>query len=85
MSDPLADAIREMVRAEVRAEMAAQRDRPTPPRLLSVPDACAALGGMSRARFYQLIARGEVRTVSIGRRRLVPEGALAELIAQAGQ
>jgi len=81
VNDPLADAIRELVRAEVRAEVAAQRARPTPPRLLSVNDAAAALS-LSRASLYKELSAGRLRTVHVGRRRLVPESALSDYIAE---
>jgi len=49
--------------------------RPAPgvaPKLLDIPSACAALGGVSRAQFYKIIATGNgPRTIKIGRRRMV--------------
>jgi excisionase family DNA binding protein len=74
----LGDALREVIRAEVRAELAAAR--PAPPRLLSVSDAAAALS-LSRASLYKELTAGRLRTVHVGRRRLVPESALAAYIA----
>lgn len=41
------------------------------PRLLDVPKTCASLG-IGRSTFYELVARGEVEVVHIGRRALVP-------------
>jgi excisionase family DNA binding protein len=81
MSDMLTDALRELVRAEVRAELAAQRANPSPPRLLSVAEAADALG-LSRALLYRELSAGRLRTVHIGRRRLVPEAAIADYIAE---
>ena len=75
----LGDALRELVRAEVRAELAAQRATATPPRLLSVSDAAAALG-LSRASLYKELSAGRLRSVHVNRRRLVPASALAEYI-----
>ena len=49
MTDILADALDARVRQIVRAELAAQRAAPVAPRLLSVAEACVALGGISRA------------------------------------
>jgi excisionase family DNA binding protein len=36
--------------------------------------------GVSRAKGYQLISNGTLRSVKIGRRRLVPESAIFEFI-----
>jgi excisionase family DNA binding protein len=69
----LVEALREEVQAEVRARTAA------PPRLLSIAEAAAACG-LSRSTFYGLIGKGEVRSISIGRRRLIPESALREFM-----
>jgi len=56
------------------------------PLLLTVPQAAAALG-LSRATFYRLIQAGQLKTVKIGGRRLVPpsslEGYVARLVAEA--
>jgi excisionase family DNA binding protein len=51
--------------------------------LLTVPEACAALR-ISRWSFYQLVRRGQLRTVRIGNRRLMPASALREFIAALG-
>jgi excisionase family DNA binding protein len=45
--------------------------QPVPPILLSVDDTCTALG-VGRSLVYQLIASGELESVTLGRRRLVP-------------
>jgi excisionase family DNA binding protein len=37
---------------------------------------------ISRAKGYELIASGELRSVKIGRRRLIPESAIVEFIAR---
>lgn len=44
--------------------------RPITPLLISIEQAAAALG-VSRANLYEIMARGEIDTVRIGRRRLV--------------
>ena len=36
---------------------------------------------MGRAKGYELISSGRLRSVKIGRRRLIPESAIVELIA----
>ena len=45
----------------------ARGDRTALPTLLSIPDACRELGGLSRAQLYRLIAAGEPETMHIGR------------------
>jgi excisionase family DNA binding protein len=41
----------------------------------------ALLGGVSRPHIYRLIARGELRTIKSGARRLVPVAAIDEYLA----
>jgi excisionase family DNA binding protein len=53
-----------------------------PERLFSVA-AAAAVTGLGRSSVYELIGRGELRTLKVGRRRLVPASAIAELAARA--
>ena len=43
--------------------------------LLSIPEACKGLG-VGRSTFYEMIARGDVEVVRIGRRALVPVAAI---------
>jgi excisionase family DNA binding protein len=50
------------------------------PRLLSVNSACQILG-LSRTSLYALMASGRIRSVTVGRRRLVPREAIDEFIA----
>jgi excisionase family DNA binding protein len=50
---------------------------------LSVPET-AALLGISRALAYQLVARGELPSLRLGGRILVPRQALERLIAEPG-
>jgi hypothetical protein len=83
MSDALSDVLRAMVRAEVRAELAAQRSAPVAPRLLSVPEACAALGGLSRAELYKQMGAG-LRAVRVGRRVFIAEAELRRFIESHG-
>lgn len=49
------------------------------PLLLSVEGAADVLN-ISRSLTYELAARGDLRTVTIGRRRLVPIDAIAEFL-----
>ena len=48
--------------------------------VMSVPDAAAALG-ISRAHAYELVARGELPSLRLGRRIVVPRAALESLLA----
>ena len=52
-----------------------------PPVLYRVDEAAIALR-LSRSVLYQLIRSGRLRTVKVGRRRLVPVDALAECVAR---
>lgn len=85
MTDRLAIALAELadaIRAEVRAEL--ESTVTAPDRLLSVDEATAALG-IGRSRFYAEHEAGRIRTIKVGRRRLVPAAAIAAYIAgQAG-
>lgn len=65
----------EALRAEIRAQ-AAHAD--TPDRLLSVTEAAAA-AGIGRSLMYQMLGDGRVRSIRLGRRRVVPSSAIAEL------
>ncbi|MBF6459841.1 excisionase family DNA-binding protein [Nocardia puris] len=48
--------------------------------LHSIPAACERLG-IGRSYLYQLMESGALRSVKLGKRRLIPEDALAEFIA----
>jgi len=52
----------------------------TLPRLLAIKQVIHELG-ISRTALYQLINDGKLRTVKIGRRRLVPAEAIDELVS----
>ena len=52
------------------------------PLVLSVGEA-ATLLGISRAHAYELVARGELAHIRLGRRVVVPRRAIDELIANA--
>lgn len=81
MSDRLRLAIAELVdalRDELRTSPPAGADAPD--RLLSVREA-ASLLGIGRSRMYDELLSGRVRSVKVGRRRLVPSSAVAERIA----
>ena len=51
-----------------------------PRRLLSVPEAMACTG-LGRSNFFGKLASGEIRSVKIGKRRLIPDTAVDEYIA----
>lgn len=55
-------------------------DEPAPRLVLSVPEA-ADLLGISRALGYELVARGELPSLRLGRRIVVPRAALLALVA----
>ena len=81
MSDRLDAALRELadaLREEVRAELAPIASAPD--RLLSIDEAGAALN-LGRSLLYSEIGAGRLRSCRVGRRRLIPAGALADYIA----
>ena len=53
-----------------------------PPQAYSIPEAQRHLGDCSRPFIYDLIRRGQLRTVKVGSRRLVPRSALLELLGE---
>jgi excisionase family DNA binding protein len=75
------DALAAAILAAVRAEGSA--DPNAPQRLLSVDDACAQLS-IKRSALYGELGAGRLRSVKVGRRRLVPSGAVAAYIAERG-
>lgn len=82
MTDRLALALSELIEAlreELRTE--AEAGPRAPDRLLSIDEAAAALG-LGRSRLYAEIASGRLRSLRVGRRRLVPAAAVAAFIAE---
>ncbi len=71
-------ALATAILAAVRAESAASEGAPD--RLLSVDEAAGALG-IGRSALYGELQAGRLRSVKVGRRRLVPSGALRDFIA----
>ena len=53
----------------------------TPKLLLRVPEAAEALA-LSRAKVYQMLASGQLKSVKIGAATRIPIGALQRLVAQ---
>ena len=80
--DARESAIRSAVDALVAALVAATETPATdaPERLLSVGEAGALLGLRSRSTVAGLIASGQLRSIRLGRRRLIPSSAVRELI-----
>jgi excisionase family DNA binding protein len=79
MGDRLRTAVVELV-AALRDEIATER-RPSerePDRLLSIEQAARTLG-IGRTALYSEIGAGRIRSVKIGRRRLIPSSAISEV------
>lgn len=51
------------------------------PRLLSIPQVCRLLG-VGRSSLYEMLSSRQLRSVKIGRRRLVPREAIDEFVAK---
>jgi len=81
-------AVREAVQALASALLAAVRADEThpggPDRLLSIAEATRYLG-IGRSALYSELAGGRLRSLKVGRRRLVPSGALVEFVARDGR
>jgi excisionase family DNA binding protein len=52
--------------------------------LISIPEACQALG-VSRSTTYELIGAGKLETVAIGRRRLIRVSSIRALAGEREQ
>ncbi|MGZ6315131.1 MAG: helix-turn-helix domain-containing protein [Candidatus Limnocylindrales bacterium] len=79
MSDRLRTAVNELVavlRDEIASEVGA-RER-APDRLLSIEEAARALG-VGRTALYSEIGAGRIRSIKLGRRRLVPSSAIRDI------
>jgi excisionase family DNA binding protein len=70
----LVEALAEAVRTEAASVPAA------PDRLMSV-DEVAAILALGRSTVYGELQAGRLRSIKVGRRRLVPAAAIAEFIA----
>lgn len=79
MEDRIEVAVRGLVDA-LRDELAATANQPTPDRLLDLRTASDLLG-IGRSHLYGEMAAGRLRSIKVGRRRLIPSGALAAYIA----
>lgn len=56
-------------------------DQPLSPISVGISDA-AKMTGLSRSRIYELMNEGKLRSVHVGRRRLIPVSSLRELIGE---
>jgi len=72
-------ALAEALIAALRAEAA--QATAGPDRLLSIDQAAEALG-IGRSRLYDELAAGRLRSVKLGRRRLVPSSAIEVYITE---
>jgi excisionase family DNA binding protein len=86
MSERLEAALRELDAAHrnlaaVLLEEAAAVRSPQPVRLLSVAEVLRATG-VARSTLYTEIQTGRLRSISIGRRRLIPADALEAFVAE---
>jgi len=64
---------------EVAAEVEAAKRAPTP--LLWSPTEASIRLGISRATVYELLARGELASLKVGARRLIPDAECRRFIA----
>ena len=69
---------REAAQAELSGKAA--RLKQIPKFNFSIPEACHA-AGVGRSTLYEAIAAGELETLKIGKRRLVPDDALRTWLA----
>jgi|SRR3989304_2646425 len=73
-------ALDELVAALLAAVTEVAAVGAAPDRLLDVHSASAMLG-IGRSRLYDEIGAGRLRSIKVGRRRLIPSGAVADFIA----
>jgi excisionase family DNA binding protein len=76
MSARLDAALAELA-AAIRDEVRLETASPPPDRLYSIPEAAEFLG-IGRSSLYREIGAGRVRSLRVGRRRLVAATAIAE-------
>jgi excisionase family DNA binding protein len=67
----------EALREELRVEAAA----PRPDRLLDIESTAETLG-VTKATLYKELGSGRLRSIKVGRRRLIPSSALEAYIAE---
>jgi excisionase family DNA binding protein len=74
-------AVDQLTSAIMAAVGESQRQPAGPDVLLSVADAAARMS-ISRTKLYELLSAQRIRSIKVGRRRLVPAEALAEYIGR---
>jgi excisionase family DNA binding protein len=84
MTPRIQAALEELV-AALAQEFEASAKRAGPERLLSINEASKALSIGRSALYSGPIASGQLRTVKVGRRRLVPSSQVSEYIAKAAR
>ena len=77
MTARLDAAVAELIAAIIEITAEAERPASDVERLLDVPAACRAMN-LGRTAVYAEIAAGRLRSIKVGRRRLVPASAIAE-------
>jgi excisionase family DNA binding protein len=83
MTPRVAAAMAELVEALAEAvRMEANTGPGAPDRLLSIDEAAATLG-IGRSALYAELGAGRLRTIKVGRRRLVSQAAITEYIERA--
>lgn len=50
-------------------------------RLYPIPEAAEQLGGITERMLWTLVARGDIKSVKVGRRRMIPATALDTYVA----
>jgi excisionase family DNA binding protein len=51
---------------------------------VNIPEACR-LTGLGRSKLYELMTTGELQSIKVGKRRIVPVASLKEWLARLGQ
>lgn len=72
-------AVDELVASLLAAVIEAAQVSDAPERLLDIESASAMLS-IGRSRLYHEIGAGRLRSIKVGRRRLIPAGAIADFI-----
>jgi len=78
------EAVAQLAAALLAATRANEADPAGPDRLLSVDEAARHLG-IGRSALYSELAAGRLRSLKVGRRRLIPSSALAEFVSWDGR
>jgi len=60
------------------------KEKPDNPLALSINDFCNRIG-IARSTFYGLANEGKIKTIAIGRRRLVPAAEVERIMAEGAQ